>query len=289
MGDGWPSVVHRKLGPTWPPILAAVFFVVACLALLLSARHRVWAVSASAACVMLLLLPTVLVWLAVGVTFAQICVAPTVDDAWHVFRRNSGWVANKSGVFDWAVRIHPDALALQRRGTPAIYVLNHFPAPIFDTCCCALLGIPCRVVTGCMTMPVVAQVYRRLGSIDVRPGGGNTERILDEAHAVLKGGQSVVVFGEGRHAGRKRRWDEVVDLQLGAFLIAAREQCPVIPVALCDPIGAYGIIRPSVLFGLPQSVTLNVLAPLRPHHFKSPMHMRDAAVAALNRALKLDQ
>ncbi len=233
-----------------------------------------------AATLLVLLLPTILVWVAVGTTFAQILWAPSGDAAWATFRGNSAWVAHRSGLFAPRISVHPAARLLIQSGRPAVYVLNHFPVALLDTVTIPLLGLPrCKILAACKGMPAIGPAYEKLGSICVRPGGGNTERVLAEAKKAMAEGYSLVIFGEGRHAGRKGRWDEVVDMQLGSFLIAIQEHCPVVPVALCDPLAAYGITHPATLLAplfpsLAQTFTIRILQPIHPTpaHPRVPVH-----------------
>jgi 1-acyl-sn-glycerol-3-phosphate acyltransferase len=240
-----------------------------------------------------MLLPTLLVWAVICGTFGQIYHTSSREAAWRRFRSNSLSLGHSSGLYTPVLQRHPAADKLIRQQTPAIYVLNHFPVALMDTVAIPWLGVGrCRILAACQQVPVYSTVYRNLGSIPVLPGGGNTQRVLDHGLAALRGGESVVIFGEGRHAGSKQRWDEVVDMQLGAFLLSVASGSPIVPVALCDPIAAYGLVRPQSILGLAlpgwgQRFDIKMLAPLWPADFyNEPASLRDATVAALNAALK---
>jgi 1-acyl-sn-glycerol-3-phosphate acyltransferase len=291
MLEAGAKLVHRTVGAPWPPVIVALVVVVAG-ATVCTARSG-WT-SAIGAAVIVLLLPTLLAWLAIGLTFSQIYISTSTAEAWRAYRENSLWWFRNSGLFDPAITAAPAAQELVLAGTPAVYVMNHFPVALLDTVAIPLLELPrCQVVAGCEGAPWIGTCYHKLQLIRVRPGGGNTARIVEEGAEAIRAGRSVVVFGEGRHAGLKSSWDQVAGMQLGAFLIAAKENCPVVPVALCDPLCAYGLVNPAALLSIvfrigrfAQRFPIKILHPLAPHKFGgSAERLRDATVIALNAAL----
>jgi 1-acyl-sn-glycerol-3-phosphate acyltransferase len=234
-------------------------------------------------------------WVVVGWTFGRIYCATNREEAWRRFRTASEWVACRCGALDTQIAVTPEAKGLIESGRPAVYVVNHCPVPLLDTVWIPLIGLRrCKIVAGCVGAPGIGGVYDRLDSIRVLAGGGNIPRVLEEAHRAMKQGYSVVVMGGGGpHGATRTRWDRLMGLQLGAFLIAVQEHCPVVPVVLRDPLSAYGILHPksALALALPSMrhrLTIDVGEPLEPADFAdSPQLLRDATLASINHALSI--
>ena len=142
---------------------------------------------------------------------------------------------------------------------PAIVVANH-PSWLDGLALTTVLPDSFRFVAGEVFQRegLTGFVLKRLGTEFVERherehGVADTDRIV----AVVRAGQSLVIFPEGRLA----RAPGLRPFHMGAFVVAAQVGVPVVPVAIC---GTRAILRPEHHFPRRGSVDIRVGQPIRP-------------------------
>jgi 1-acyl-sn-glycerol-3-phosphate acyltransferase len=118
-------------------------------------------------------------------------------------------------------------------GKPCVYVANH--ESFLDSFAIGLMfAEPVVFVAGGVlsSQPVVGSFLRRIGVVFVRSQAGkgvsSVEPVLRSLENVVRSGRSIVLFPEGGLTAAP----ELRRFHLGAFLVAARTGCPVVPVGI---------------------------------------------------------
>jgi 1-acyl-sn-glycerol-3-phosphate acyltransferase len=118
-------------------------------------------------------------------------------------------------------------------GKPCVYVANH--ESFLDSFAIGLMfAEPVVFVAGGVlsSQPVVGSFLRRIGVVFVRSqtgkGPSSVEPVLAALEQVVLSGRSIVLFPEGGLTVTP----ELRRFHLGAFLVAARTGCPVVPVGI---------------------------------------------------------
>jgi 1-acyl-sn-glycerol-3-phosphate acyltransferase len=140
-----------------------------------------------------------------------------------------------------------DIEGLEGLSGPAILAVNH--RSVFDICLIAAITPPPVYFVsreGLLNSPFVGMTLRRGGHIILPPrGAARTRRMLDQVAERTRTGGRVVVFPEGKRSVS----DGILPLGAGAFRMAHRAGCPLIPVALVGTQHAFAkgsrMIRPS--------------------------------------------
>lgn len=140
---------------------------------------------------------------------------------------------------------------------PLIVVSNHasdFDPPMLSNC----LGRPVAFMAKeeLFQVPVLAQAIRLYGAYPVKRGAADRAAIRAALQS-LDEGWATGVFLQGTRTPDAR----ITEPKLGAALIAAKAQVPLLPVSLW---GTEGIMQPGVLCPQPVPVTVRIGKPIPP-------------------------
>lgn len=143
-----------------------------------------------------------------------------------------------------------------RRG-PLIVVANHasdFDPPIVSSC----VGRPVSFMAKeeLFRVPVLKQAIRAYGAYPVKRGSADRSAIR-AAMTQLEAGWAVGIFLQGTRTPDAR----IPAPKLGAAMIAAKMQVPLLPVSLW---GTQSIIRKGAKFPRPAAVTVRIGEPITP-------------------------
>ncbi len=125
------------------------------------------------------------------------------------------------------IRVRVESREAARGVEPCVYVLNHFS--FADVYFCGFLpGFQTVIVIRSwpFRLPVFNIFMRWAGYLNVE--AGSSREVLERADLILKSGACLLFFPEG-HRSRTGR---LQPLRKGAFLIAARNNVPIVPVAI---------------------------------------------------------
>ena len=184
---------------------------------------------------------------------AVLPLLPRMEWRWQMATRALRLLARLTGT---AIRVHgrdrlPDG--------PAIAVANH-PSWLDGIALTTVLPRSFRFVAGeaLQNEGLIGFVLRRLGTEFVERyerehGVADTNRVV----ALARAGQSLVIFPEGRLA----RAPGLRPFHMGAFVVAAEADVPVVPVAIR---GTRAILRPEHHFPRRGSVDITIGPPVQP-------------------------
>ena len=206
--------------------------------------------------------------LALGV-IAVLPLLPRMEWRWQMATGALRFLARLTGT---AIRVHGrDRLP----AGPAIVVANH-PSWLDGLALTTVLPRSFRFVAGEVLQRegLIGFVLKRLGTEFVERherehGVADTDRVV----ALVRAGQSLVIFPEGRLA----RAPGLRPFHMGAFVVAAEADVPVVPVAIR---GTRAILRPEHHFPRRGSVDITIGAPVQ------PMGTDWAAAVKLQRAVR---
>lgn len=140
---------------------------------------------------------------------------------------------------------------------PLIVVANHasdFDPPIVSNCVRRPVSFMAKEEL--FKVPVLSQAIRLYGAYPVKRGSADRSAIR-AALAQLEAGWAVGVFLQGTRTPDAR----IPDPKLGAALLAAKAQAPLLPVSLW---GTQGIIQKGGKFPRPVPVTVRIGEPITP-------------------------
>ena len=143
-----------------------------------------------------------------------------------------------------------------RRG-PLVVVSNHasdFDPPIVS--CCVRRPVAYMAKEELFRVPVLKQAIRLYGAYPVKRGSADRSAIR-EAMAALDKGWAAGIFLQGTRTSDAR----IPNPKLGAALIAAKAQAPLIPVSLW---GTEKIIHKGSPFPQPVPITVRIGQPIAP-------------------------
>lgn len=143
------------------------------------------------------------------------------------------------------------------RQGPLIIVSNHasdFDPPIVS--CCVRRPVAYMAKEELFQVPVLSQAIRLYGAYPVKRGSADRSAIR-EAIASLENGWAAGIFLQGTRTPDAR----IPNPKLGAALIAAKMQAPMLPVSLW---GTQNIIRKGSAIPRPVPLTVRIGQPLPP-------------------------
>ncbi|MEK6531750.1 MAG: lysophospholipid acyltransferase family protein [Deltaproteobacteria bacterium] len=144
------------------------------------------------------------------------------------------------------------------REGPVLFISNHqgaFDIPLLQ----AMLPREFRWIAkkSLFKIPVVGWTMSFAGYIAIdRDNAQGAYRSMEAAAEKIKNGTSVVVFPEGTRSHS----DRLLPFKRGAFLLAEKSSCPIVPVAIK---GASNIMKKGGIAVTPASVTIAIGAPVQ--------------------------
>lgn len=167
------------------------------------------------------------------------------------------WLAHPIAVLgpSWRVRMQADKIENPRR--PYVIVANH--QSVLDIPMLALMPLECKWVAKekLFRIPVLGWMMRMARDIPLdRSSTRSGVKALQAARNHLEQKCSVLIFPEGTRSEDRR----VYDFNDGAFLLAIKNQLPVLPIAIegasdCMP-------KHSWIFGDPHEIKIRIMPPV---------------------------
>jgi 1-acyl-sn-glycerol-3-phosphate acyltransferase len=221
------------------------------------------------------------VWALVGLICVPLwCVvhlSVTKRTRWRLARAAGRTLGSLAGI---AVRVEG---SLPPDGHPAIVVANH---QSFVDSLAVLLASPCPLVfvasTDLERQKIVGSFLRRMGCVFVeRDQPDQSSDAVNELEGVVSAGHRVMLFPEGSIS----RAPGLRAFHLGAFAVAARTGCPVVPVGIR---GTRNVVRPGTYFPHRAEVAVVIGSPIMPagSDLAAQVQLRDStrrAIAQLSR------
>lgn len=140
---------------------------------------------------------------------------------------------------------------------PVLVVANHasdFDPPIVSSCVCRPVSYMAKQEL--FDVPVLAPAIRLYGAYPVQRGG-SARGAIRAALQQLEQGWAVGVFLQGTRTGDGR----IPEPKLGAAMIAAKAQVPLVPVSLW---GTHRILPRGAKFPKPLPITVRIGQPIDP-------------------------
>lgn len=125
-------------------------------------------------------------------------------------------------------------------------------------------------------LPIVGWNMRLNGYVSLARGSrGSIRDMMVRSLEILRQGSPLLIFPEGTRSTT----GELQGFKMGAFTLARRAGCPVIPVALTGT--ARGLPKRGLVFRSTMRAEVRVLDPLDPRDYPTAEALRDAARAAI--------
>jgi 1-acyl-sn-glycerol-3-phosphate acyltransferase len=220
------------------------------------------------------------IWLAAGVCALVawvVVMAPlALEVRWRALRKIGYLLARLGHV---SIRVEGDVGGLAR---PSVIVANH--ASFVDGLVVMLaMPEPVAIVTSVELeqTPLVGGFLRRLGCVFVERGRPErASAALEALEQVVRRGGRLAVFPEGSLSAEPT----LRAFHLGAFVVAARAGCPVVPLAIK---GTRDVLSPGSYLPRSAEVKVEIGASIEPggEGFDAALSLRDAARAWLEEAL----
>ncbi len=203
-----------------------------------------------------------------GVGWLAVAALPDLRSRWVVARAGARLLLAIAGM-----RPKVEGMEhLPRRG--GVVVVNHTSYLDGLILCAVLPGRPLFVALAKVGRRIVPGVFlRRLGTLFLDPatpeGGLDATRV---ALGLARAGRRLVYFPEGR-LGRE---PGLMNFHLGAFVVAATADVPVVPVAI---LGARSVLRPRQWFPRRGALRVVIAPPIMPegHDWAVAIRLRDLA------------
>ncbi len=130
-------------------------------------------------------------------------------------------------------------------------------------------------------LPIVGWNMRLNGYVSLaRASRGSIREMMERSLEILQQGSPLLIFPEGTRSAS----GELQAFKMGAFTLARRASCPVIPVALVGT--ERGLPKRGLAFRGTMRAVAQVLDPLEPGDYPTAEALRDAARAAIAAAIE---
>lgn len=185
----------------------------------------------------------------------------------------------------FTVHIHNESTYTQ----PTIFVMNHIAhSRPFDEFCLALIQQPNLRIVALPRKPGSSPhiILTSSNYLPVKHGQGY-DGFMESCSKALKNGDSLLLFPEGKHTEQQLHWTQLSEFQSGAFDLALKTQCPIVPLILEGFNCPNGWIKG---FGQgAQPLRLHYLDPIDPKEFiarRSTQSLKDIVRHQMNQKLK---
>ncbi len=166
--------------------------------------------------------------------------------------------------------------------TPVIFACNH-ASQVDILVLYQALPVPFRFVVKeeLFRIPVLGFSMRAAGYIPIdRSGGKKAVKSLQRAAKQIKEGASIVIFPEGTRTRNGR----LQEFKAGAFMLAMKSGCPILPVAIS---GTFSILPKGSIWARPGRIKVRIGTPIQIKQDGRRLKKEEAAMQTRHQIAKM--